>query len=143
MMYILDSSAIAIILKRFREKAIGLLEGNVTLNLAHYELGNIIWKEHAVEKRISQEEAVDKAQKTAKILQLLKTEEAETPEDFKEAMKLAVELKLTFYDSAYIQKAKAKTLTLVTEDKELLKKAGNANVKAVTVKEFTSKGNNR
>ncbi len=128
-------------MKRLGEKAVKILKDNVTLNLAYYELGNVIWKEHAVEGRISLEEALDKAQKTAEILQIMEAEEVNTSEEFKETMKLASELKPTFYDSAYIQKAKTKTLTLVTEDRELLEKARKANINTITINELTSRNN--
>ena len=47
-MFLLDSSAIAITIKRFREKAVEVICGKTTLDLSRYELGNIIWKKYAL-----------------------------------------------------------------------------------------------
>jgi len=49
---ILDSSAIIGILQKFKGKAISILEDKFTLDLALYELGNVIWKEWRLTKRI-------------------------------------------------------------------------------------------
>jgi predicted nucleic acid-binding protein len=46
-------------------------------------------------------------------------------------MKVAVDKGLTFYDASYVYSAEANNLTLVSEDKELIKKAN-----AVPLKEF-------
>lgn len=134
-MHLLDSNAIAITIKRLREKAVEALDGKATLNLARYELGNMLWKECALKGLISQE-VLQKAEDMAKILEALRIEEIESSEDFKEAMKLATELKITFYDASYLHLAKNKGLILVTEDKELSKKAGKTNIKTITVDEF-------
>ena len=135
-MYILDSSAIAIILKRLREKSVEILEDKITLDLARYELGNVIWKECTLEELISPEEASNRAEDMAKILEILRNEKIESGEDFRGVMKLATGLKLTFYDASYLHLAKSKGLTLVTEDGELSGKAKHINIKAITVSEL-------
>ena len=130
-MYLLDSSAIAITLKELHEKSIELLDGKDTLNLAYYEIGNIIWKECVLKRLISPEEAVENAEGIAKILGIMKIEKIDSSEDFMEAMKLATRLKLTFYDASYLYVAKRKGLTLVTEDDELYKKAKENDIKVI------------
>ena len=130
-MYLLDSSAIAITLKELHEKSIELLDGKDTLNLAYYEIGNIIWKECVLKRLISPEEAVENAEGIAKILGIMKIEKINSSEDFMEAMKLATRLKLTFYDASYLYVAKRKGLTLVTEDDELYKKAKENDIKVI------------
>ena len=77
-----------------------------------------------------------KAEQIAKILEIIKLENIESAEEFKEVMKLAAELKLTFYDASYLQVAKRMGIPLVTEDKELLEKAKNVSVKALNVEKF-------
>jgi predicted nucleic acid-binding protein len=135
-MYLLDSSAIAITIKRLREKTVEALDGKITLDLSRYELGNMIWKECTLKGLISQEEALDRAADLAKILEFTNVERIESGEDFKGAMKLATDLKLTFYDASYLQIAKSKELILVTEDKELSEKAKKANIRTITVNEL-------
>lgn len=138
-MYLLDSNAIAILLRRLRENAVKVLEGKATLDLARYELGNIIWKECVLKKRINLEEALNRAENLAEILKLLKIEKIESEVDFREVMKLATTLKLTFYDASYLHVAKYRKLTLVTEDRELYKKAKHANIKSITVTHLLQK----
>lgn len=108
MMYLFDSNAIAIIIKRLKGKAIEALDGNATLNLARYELGNMLWKECVLKGLISREEALQNAEDVARILEVLRIEGIESSVDFKEAMKLATGLKLTFYDASYLYLAKNK-----------------------------------
>lgn len=144
-MHLLDSSAITIIIKRLREDAVEYLVENATLDLSRYELGNIIWKECVLKGLISREEALQRAEDMAKMLEFIKIEKVESDEDFKEALKLAADLKITFYDASYLEIAKARRLSLVTEDKELREKAKKANIRTITVHELleTSQGTNR
>ncbi|MEM2902296.1 MAG: type II toxin-antitoxin system VapC family toxin [Candidatus Bathyarchaeia archaeon] len=135
-MYILDSSAIPIVLKRLKEKSVEALEGKTILDLTRYELGNAIWKEHKIKKLVAVQEAVNKAEGMAKILEILTVEKLESVEEFKSAMELAVKLKLTFYDASYLYKAKSMGLPLITEDRELHEKASDADVKTITVNEL-------
>ena len=133
---VLDSSAIALILKRLGGESIEVLEESVTTGLAAYELGNILWKEYALRRLIGLEEAVRRAEQIAKILEVIKLENIKSAEEFKEVIKLAAQLDLTFYDASYLYLAKKTGMPLVTEDKELLEKAKNASVKALNVDDF-------
>lgn len=47
-MYLLDTSAIAILLKRLGREALKYIAGMHTLDLARYEMGNVVWKECTV-----------------------------------------------------------------------------------------------
>ena len=136
MKHVLDSSAIALILKRLGGESIEVLEESVTIGLAAYELGNILWKEYALRRLIGLEEAVRRAEQIAKILEVIKLENIKSAEEFKEVMKLAAQLDLTFYDASYLYLAKKTGMPLVTEGKELLEKAKNASVKALNVDDF-------
>lgn len=135
-MYVLDSSAITIILRRLREKAAVVLEGKITLDLARYELGNVIWKECALRGLIGQEEAETKAEGLARILEITETTTVESGSDFRGTMRLALGLDLTFNDAAYLHTAMGEGLTLVTEDEELREKAKGADIRAITVDEL-------
>jgi len=135
-MYLFDSNAIAIVIKRLKDKAVEALDGKTTLNLARYELGNMLWKECVLKGLISREEALQKAEDMAKMLEVIRMEEIESSGDFGGVMELATELKITFCDSSYLYLAKNKELILVTEDKELGKKAEKTNIKTITVDEF-------
>ena len=133
---VLDSSTIAIIFKRLKGEAVDVLEENITLDLAFYELGNMIWKECTLKNLISLEEGINRAGQLAKALEVVEAAKIRSSEDFKEVMRLATELRLTFYDTSYLQVAKKRNLPLVTEDRELRDKARQAGVKAMTVNEL-------
>lgn len=62
---IFDSSSIITILQMFRGKAIRVLEDKFTLDLALYELGNIVWKECVLRGTFKPNEAVVKIGKLA------------------------------------------------------------------------------
>jgi len=133
---ILDSSAIIGILQKFKGKAISILEDKFTLDLALYELGNVIWKECVLRNVFSPEDAIANIKKLAEIMSIMKIESLNTKEDVAEAMRLATKLKITFYDSSYLYAAKKLNLTLVTEDMELKSKAEKVEVNAKTTEEI-------
>ncbi|MCS7120011.1 MAG: type II toxin-antitoxin system VapC family toxin [Nitrososphaerota archaeon] len=133
---LMDSSAIILVLKWLKEKSVEALNGHATLNLAYYEINNVIWKQCAIGGSINLQEAINRAKEAAQILEIMSMEELRSAEDVGETMKYAVEQRLTFYDASYLQKAKSKDYVLVTEDKELSEKSGNVGVKAITVKEY-------
>lgn len=135
-MHLLDSSAIILILKRLQEESIEVLEGKVTLNLAIYEINNVIWRQCVLEDLISPKEAINRAEEIAQILEIMKIEDIKSSVELGETMKQAIEQKLTFYDASYLQVAKSRGYTLVTEDKKLLEKSKNVNIKTITVEEF-------
>ena len=135
-MYLLDSSAIAILLKRFKGEALRYIAGMHTLDLARYELGNVIWKECILRSLISHEDSLSKARHVVKVLNTMKLDSINSEEGYSEAMKLAIKLKLTFYDASYLYEAKRQGLILVTEDKELREKSNKARVNAINVKKY-------
>jgi predicted nucleic acid-binding protein len=136
MVHLLHSSAIILTLKRLRENSVDLLDGEATLNLAYYEIGNVIWKECTLEGSIEPLEAINRFREVAQILEIMKIEEIKSDEELGEIMKIAIEQKLTFYDASYLQVAKNKRCTLVTGDGKLLERSENMGVKAITVNKF-------
>lgn len=135
-MYVFDSSAIAVILRRLKGRAVDIIRGRATLDLARYELGNVIWKEYTIKRTITLEEATDKVESLAKILDAMEIDSIESEEDFKGVMELASRLKLTFYDASYLHVAKRMKSKLVTEDIELYEKSKREGVKSMTVSEL-------
>lgn len=118
MSYVFDSSTI---FKAIKENAVEVLAGNLTLDLARYELGNILWKEYALKKRISREELKKLVKLIKDVLNLMETLTVTCHEE--ETLSIAESLKITFYDASYVYYAKNKKIPLVTEDTELMNKA--------------------
>ena len=133
--YVLDASAIGALLERLGERGLRYLEGAVTLDLALYELGNLIWKACRLRGAVSEEEALEGARSLAKVLELMRREQLKS-EDAEGVMALALSLGLTFYDASYLYLAKSEGGVLVTEDGDLPERAKAAGVKAIRVEEY-------
>jgi predicted nucleic acid-binding protein len=118
MSYIFDSSTI---FKAIKENKVEVLASNSTLDLTRYELGNILWKEHTLHKRISREELEKLVKLVKNVLNLMETLTINCHEQ--ETLNIADNLKITFYDASYIYHAKNKKTPLITEDNELTEKA--------------------
>jgi predicted nucleic acid-binding protein len=116
MKYLFDSSAI---FRAIKENKIELLAGNCTLELARYELGNIVWKDYILQGKVSEQEsklmtkAIKHTLAQMDVMGIAGSEE--------EILETARQLKITFYDASYVYFAKVKELRLVTEDSRLIK----------------------
>ena len=117
MKYIFDSSAI---FKAIKENKIDFLIGNHTLELARYELGNILWKNYSLQAKATDQEIKKLAKIIKQTLNLMEITQINCTEE--EILETATKLKITFYDASYTYHAKAKELALITEDLQLLKK---------------------
>jgi len=117
MKYLFDSSAI---LKAIQENKINLLIGNHTLELARYELGNILWKNYHLQAKTTTQELQALTKIIKQTLNLMEITQINCTEQ--EILETATKLQITFYEAAYAHHAKNKQLTLVTEDKQLQKK---------------------
>jgi len=130
MSYLFDSSSI---FKAIKSNTIEVLTGNYTLEIARYELGNILWKERSIFRRIDDDELEGLVRLVKKTLNLLKVLNIECHEE--EIAKLAKDLKITFYDASYTFHSKEMNLKLITEDKELKAKIKNQ-VKTLSLNEI-------
>jgi predicted nucleic acid-binding protein len=119
MKYLFDSSAI---FRAIKENKIEALAGNCTLELARYEIGNILWKNHALLGKTTRDELSTLSKLVKEILNVMEIVQIECMEE--EITSIAAEMKITFYDASYAYQAHKNNLTLITEDAELLKKVG-------------------
>lgn len=120
MNYLFDSSSI---LRAISKDKISALAGNYTLDLARYELGNLIWKRRTLIKDLGRDECkqlIEVIKRTLSIMEILsiKCHEAEIAE-------ISENLNLTFYDASYVFAAKSKSTPPVTGDSEIKRKASN------------------
>ncbi|MGC8506498.1 MAG: type II toxin-antitoxin system VapC family toxin [Thermoplasmata archaeon] len=117
-MNLLDASAI---FNLFQGGKYDALISGATIPLARYEIGNILWKNCKVRKRISKKEAVE----SGKVLfELLDSMEQISPSPVS-VLSLSLEEGLTFYDSSYLISAIESGCELVTDDLNLYKIAGS------------------
>jgi len=117
MKYLFDTSAV---FRAIKENKIELLAGNCTLELARYELGNIVWKDYVLQGKVSEQEAKLMTRAIKHTLTLMDVTGIAGSEE--EILETARQLKITFYDASYAYSAKVKELRLVTEDSRLIKK---------------------
>ena len=117
MNYVFDSSAI---FKALKENKIEALVGSYTLELARYEMGNILWKNYALQAKVTDQALKSLAKLIKQTLNIMEIIQINCNEE--EILDIASKMKITFYDASYVHYAKTKELTLITEDGELLKK---------------------
>jgi len=129
MSLIFDTSSIFEALIR---ENVRVLSNNYTVEIARYELGNILWRRILLGD-LDEEEYVRLANLIKMTLKLLKIIDIECHET--EILKMAKKFKITFYDSAYVFFAKTKKIPLVTEDEKLKRKIRNC-VEVTSIKEI-------
>lgn len=119
MKYLLDASSLMLLIKKTDvESTIECLRDSLILDLTFYEVGNAVWKESALLKFLTPEEAKRLGTMTQTVLAKIDQVTNEDG-DFQKILEIAQHEKLSFYDSSYVFFAKQKGLPLVTEDKQL------------------------
>ncbi|MFP3233875.1 MAG: type II toxin-antitoxin system VapC family toxin [Sulfolobaceae archaeon] len=112
MSYVFDSSSIYALLSKP-----SVLGGNYTLTLAKFELGNIVWREVFLHRRIGREEGLKLISFVSKVLDTMNLEDVNSAE----VVEIATDYGITFYDASYVRLARKLDLPLVTEDNKLMK----------------------
>jgi len=119
MKYLFDASALLNLVRRLGEKALKILEGNYILTLTIYEIGNALWRETSLLKKLT----IDAAEEIMKaVIALTKFMQVTDPENHIEILEMSNKMGITFYDMAYVIMALRMNLTLVTDDKRLVAK---------------------
>ncbi|MCD6535719.1 MAG: type II toxin-antitoxin system VapC family toxin [Thaumarchaeota archaeon] len=127
-----DASSVIYALKL---RNLRILYDNYIQWLTIYEVINALWKEAALTKAISLQEAFKIVGLFAKTLEFMKILSPHPHED--KILSMAKELNITAYDASYLILAKENNLTLVTEDKKLKTKAEKL-VKAINLTQITT-----
>ena len=131
-----DASSVLTLLRLLREKAPDLLRGGSTISLVYYEVGNALWREYLLLKRITSREAL-KILKT--IFMVLRTMDVTALRDERlgeEIFNLASSLNITYYDASYLVETLKTGKTLVTDDRKLSEAAGRIGVKTLTSRDL-------
>lgn len=136
--FLLDANAIYRLIRDFPEAAPAILGQGATSHLAYYELGNALWKESLLLKRISKEEAEKALVFLYTILERMQVITLDSKMG-STVLDTAFKFQLTFYDSAYLSEAKTTDNILVTDDKKLTKAAENLSVKTLSSTALTKK----
>jgi predicted nucleic acid-binding protein len=128
--YVFDSSSV---FRAIKENAVEAVAGGFTLELARYELGNILWKEYALRRRASIDEIRRLARIVKEVLGIM--EELSIVCHEEEILDMAGALGLTFYDATYVYYAKKNGLPLITEDSDLIEK-GRSHIKVLKLQDI-------
>ncbi len=128
-----DSNAIYRLIRDTPEKALDNLTVGMTIYLAYYELGNALWRECLLLKKISVDEAVKSLDLMYLILGRMQVASLDN-QTGQEILQTAHKFNLTFYDTVYIVEAKKSGKTLVTDDHKLAKAAETLGIKILSSK---------
>lgn len=115
-MKIFDASAI---LNLLEEGTLPDFSESATINLALYEIGNAVWKQVHLTKRLNQSQGEKIILSASLLIEKMKYINI----DVVNTLKIAVKEGLTFYDASYIQIAYSTRSELITDDKKLRDKA--------------------
>jgi len=116
-MNLFDSSTI---FNLFLQGKYDTLVSGATIPLARYEIGNVLWKNYKIRRRISKKEAIESGNV---LFELIDSMEMVDP-PLSSAMRMALEEGITFYDSSYIAAAIESGCDFVTDDMKLREVAG-------------------
>jgi len=116
-----DSSAILNTVRNIGGNAISILKSNYILTLTIYEIGNAIWKEAKLQKRIGLNEALILISNISRILSKMRIIVIDNPA---KVLRVAYLMRITYYDASYITVTAENNLILVTDDRKLLNKIG-------------------
>lgn len=125
------------LVKDLRGRAVDILSEGSTISLVRYELGNAVWRECFLLKKIRQEEAEKLLQTMFAILHTMDVAVLDAENDGDAVLKEACRLNLTFYDAAYVSEAIKSNRILVTDDRKLAKAAEKAGLKILTANAFS------
>jgi predicted nucleic acid-binding protein len=133
--FLFDSNVIYKLIRETPNKAFDTLTEGTTITLAYYELGNALWRESRLLKRISIEEAEKSLSLMYAMLSHMNAAEVDS-EKGNEVLQTAHKFNLTFYDAAYLTEAKKSSKTLVSDDIKLAKAAESLDVKTLNSTTF-------
>jgi len=134
--YVFDSCSLLNLTRALADGVIDVLKGNITVSLAYYEIGNALWKECNLYKRVSVEEVVKTLRFMYSMLGLMKVIHIEDVSFSINTFFIANKLNITYYDAAYLNVAKELDKVLVTDDKRLREIAEKINVKTLSSKNW-------
>jgi predicted nucleic acid-binding protein len=126
-----DANAIYNLVREDPNDALDILSEGSTIHLAYYELGNALWRECFLLKRISMEEAEKSLCFMYEILKRMQITSLDI-DTGRLVLDAAGKFNLTFYDAAYLTEAKKSNQPLVTDDKKLARAAENIGIKTLS-----------
>ena len=114
MKYLFDASALLNLVRRLGEESLKILEENYILTLTIYDVGNALWREARLSRRLTMDEAEAMMRAIITPIEFMQVIELQDPI---EVLRISNEIEITFYDAAYLVAALRSGLILVTDDR--------------------------
>ncbi|MEM2203466.1 MAG: type II toxin-antitoxin system VapC family toxin [Sulfolobales archaeon] len=114
-----DSSALLNTVRLYGPRALDIIRSSYTLTITPYEIGNALWKEALLVKRISLEESISVLSHIARLLSMVNVVE---PRDKESILRLAHDIGFTYYEASYVVASHEIGGVLVSDDRKLLRK---------------------
>lgn len=119
MSHVIDANSLLNITRELGEDAVDVLEGETTASLAHYEVGNALWKKCNLFDTLTLEKAEEVLDFVDSMLKSMDVISLRDDELGGATLRTAYDLNVTFYDATYLTVAKNLRLPLVTDDGKL------------------------
>ncbi len=133
---VFDASSILLLVRELGKEALDILSEGSTILLAFYEVGNAIWKEHFLLKRLGEGDAKIILTAVFAMLGKMKIVRLEEEKSGVSVFEFASNLGVTYYDACYLVAAQKTGGILITEDKKLTKAAEKIGVKVEGTRKF-------
>jgi predicted nucleic acid-binding protein len=128
--YIIDASSIFKLLSSAFPNGQNLLENSSITNLTLFEIGNVLYKR---KDSSIKEMPVEKVMALSKVIGNIIREITRLPitaTEIPNILSIAINKRTTFYDASYIYVCSREKLSLISEDIDLRRKAGEEKIKA-------------
>ncbi len=113
---LLDASALLNIVRSLGRDSLDYIRGCYELTLTPYEIGNAVWKEATLLKRLTINEALTLLNLISLIHRYLNMV---YPQNVSAVLRLAFRLKITYYDASYVVESSELNVPLITDDTSL------------------------
>ncbi len=127
-----DASSVFTLVRELGGKAPDMFGEGSTISLAYYEVGNALWRECFLLKRIVPKEATKLLKSMFAMLRAMDVAVLKDEGLGDAILNMAGKLDITYYDAAYLTVARKSGRILVTDDEKLAKAAKSLGVRTLT-----------
>ncbi len=141
MSYLFDASALLSSVRLYNDAIIDFIERNecYALTLTRYEVGNTLWKEVNLIKRIEVNQVIKVFNFINSLLNLMSVIDITSYERENDVLLMAIQMGLTFYDASYLFIAKNLKAILVTDDNDIIKASKRTETKTLRSRDLPIK----
>lgn len=136
-----DASALLNSVRLYNDAIIDFIEENecYALTLTRYEVGNALWKEAHLMKKINVEEAVKAFNFIDLLFNLMRIVDVSSYEHRGDILLMSIKVGLTFYDASYLFTAKNLGAILITDDDDIIRASRKIEIKTLRSRDLPIK----